>query len=169
MRNAIPLGMLLAVLLTACDRRPHGETGIAHGGGQHPPHQVFRPSEIEWQAAPPAFERGAEVAVLEGDPSAEGEVYTLRLRLPPDYVIAPHTHPLPERAVVLSGEFYLGHGETVDREEAERLEPGTYSMIPPGSVHYVLTGSEGDTILHITSIGPLEINYVDPEDDPRRR
>jgi quercetin dioxygenase-like cupin family protein len=169
MHRALTKGMLLAVVLTACNSQPQNETEVAHVGEQHPSHKIFQPADIEWQAAPPAFERGAEIAILEGDPSAEGEVYTLRLKMPPDYVIAPHTHPLPERAVVLSGDFYLGHTEEMDQESAELLEPGTYFTIPPGSVHYVLTGGEDETILHITSVGPLELNYVNPEDDPRLR
>jgi len=59
-----------------------------------------------------------------------------------------------ERAVVLSGDFYLGHGEAADREAAVRLQPGTYFNIPPGMVHYVVTGSAAETLPHITSIGP---------------
>jgi quercetin dioxygenase-like cupin family protein len=99
----------------------------------------------------------------------EGEVYTLRLKMPADYFIAPHTHPLPERAVVLSGTMYLGHDTEMNKESAERIETGTYLTIPPEMVHYVISGSKGETILHITSVGPLELNYVNEEDDPRLR
>lgn len=160
------LAFVLALIFSGC--APNQLPAVAsQRDSEH--HQVFSPDDIEWQPAPPSFEPGAEIAILEGDPSLAGELYTIRLKMPPNYMIAPHTHPLPERAVVLSGEFYLGHGEAADREAAERLQIGTYFNIPPGMVHYVMTGSAGETLLHITSIGPLELNYVNPEDDPRLR
>lgn len=56
----------------------------------------------------------------------------------------------------------------MDKESADRLEPGDYFTIPPETVHYVISDSE-ETILHITSVGPLELNYVNDEDDPRLR
>lgn len=155
-------------VLSACTGESRGEQE-AERDEEAEHHQIFSPDEIDWGPAPPAFESGAEVAILEGDPSAEGEVYTLRLRMPADYSIAPHTHPLPERATVLSGTLYLGDDENMTKESAKRIEPGTYFTIPPGSVHYVISGGEGETVLHITSVGPLELNYVNEEDDPRLR
>jgi quercetin dioxygenase-like cupin family protein len=163
----IYFGICLSTMAYACTPDSADKTQIvtAETGS----HKILPPDEIEWGPAPPAFERGAEVAILEGDPSVEGEVYTLRLRMPADYSIAPHTHPLPERAVVLSGTMYLGHDTEMNKESAERIEKGTYLTIPPEMVHYVISGSEGETILHITSVGPLELNYVNEEDDPRLR
>jgi hypothetical protein len=63
----------------------------------------------------------------------------------------------------------FGHDEEMDKETADKIEPGTYFTIPPEMVHYVISGSEGETILHITSVGPLELNYLNEEDDPRLR
>ena len=37
---------------------------------------------LKWGAAPPVFEPGAQMAVLQGDPSKAGEEFTVRLRLP---------------------------------------------------------------------------------------
>ncbi len=133
------------------------------------PIEIIRPDEIEWGDPPAAFEPGSQLAILEGDPSIEGEVYTFRLRMPPDYFVAPHYHPLPERVVVLEGAFYVGMGEDVDKENAVKLEPGSFFTIPPEVVHFVISGSEGETVLHITGMGPLILNYVNPEDDPRKR
>ena len=44
---------------------------------------------------------GAQFTVLQGDPSAPG-VYTVRLEMPPGYVIAPHTHPTDEHVTVMA-------------------------------------------------------------------
>jgi len=36
----------------------------------------------------------------------------------------------------------------------------------PETAHFAI--AEGETVIQLTSIGPWEINYVNPEDDPRR-
>jgi hypothetical protein len=40
--------------------------------------------------------------------AAVRNVFTMRLRLPDGYVIAPHTHPNVERVTVVSDTFLLG-------------------------------------------------------------
>jgi hypothetical protein len=47
------------------------------------------------------------------------------------------------------------------------LEGGTYSAMPPKMTHFAWM--EGETILQLSSIGPWEVVYVNPADDPRRR
>ena len=95
--------------------------------------EFIHPEEIEYGDPPPAFEPGAQFAVLEGDPSVEDEIYTFRLNMPPGYFLAPHTHPLPERVVVLEGTLYLGHDEEMDKENAVKLKPGAFFTIPGGN------------------------------------
>ena len=45
---------------------------------------------IKWGPAPAVFPAGAQMAVLEGDPSS-ASLFTVRLRMPDGYKIAPHT------------------------------------------------------------------------------
>jgi hypothetical protein len=129
-------------------------------------HLIYRPADIEWRPGPGSFEPGAEFAVLEGDPSQAG-VFTMQIRMPDGFVIAPHWHPGVERVTVLSGAFHLGHGETVDRTAAQRLPAGSHFSLPPEMRHFAFT--EGETVIQLSSIGPWEINYVNPADDPRQR
>ena len=77
--------------------------------------QVASGNAVKWGPAPPFFPAGAKFAVLQGDPSAAGE-YTVRLRMPAGYVIAPHWHPTDEHVTVVSGTMLLGMGDQVDRE-----------------------------------------------------
>src|SRR5215207_275587 len=70
---------------------------------------IVTPQEVRWAAAPPSVPKGAEIAVLYGDPSKEGP-FAMRLRFPANYRIAPHTHPTHEIVTVISGNFLLGHG-----------------------------------------------------------
>lgn len=139
-------------------------TGIADRGPEH--HLQYQPAEIEWQNAPASFEPGAQVAVLEGNPGEAG-VFTMRIKMPDGFTIAPHWHPNVERVTVLSGVFLLGAGETLNRETAARLEAGSYTSMPPEMRHYAM--SEGETVVQLTSVGPWEIHYINPEDDPRKR
>ncbi|MEX0885343.1 MAG: cupin domain-containing protein [Phycisphaeraceae bacterium] len=139
------------------------DTEMKLGPDEHVTHAA---EDIPWQAGPASFEEGAEMAVLEGDPAEEG-MFTMRLRVPSGFVIAPHWHPNYERVSVLSGTFHLGHGDTVDSNATERLEAGSYTVMPPGMRHFAI--AEGQTVIQITTMGPWEINYIDPADDPRQR
>lgn len=167
-RLLICFGICFSMLAIACTHEASEETqtqAVAEGTEDH---HIIYPDEIEWHPAPP-LEQGAEIAILEGDPLAEGELYTLQLKLPADFSIAPHTHPVPERVLLLSGSLYLGHDTEMNKESAERVTEGSYFTVPPEMIHYVISGNEGETILHITSVGPFEMNYVNEEDDPRLR
>jgi hypothetical protein len=126
----------------------------------------FRPEDIPWQPGPASFEPGAEYAVLEGDPSAPG-VFTMQIRMPDGFQIKPHWHPNVERITVLQGVFRLGHGSEMDPEAAGPLPAGSYTSMPKRMIHHVFI--EGETIVQLSSIGPWEIHYVRPEDDPRKR
>ncbi len=138
--------------------------GIVDEGPEH--HLLYRPGEIQWQDAPASLEPGAQIAVLEGNPGEPG-VFTMRIRMPDGYFIAPHWHPNVERVTVISGTFLLGSGEVLNRQATERLAPGSYTSLPPGTRHYAI--AEGETVIQLTSVGPWVLNYVNPADDPRRR
>ncbi|MEX0661520.1 MAG: cupin domain-containing protein [Balneolaceae bacterium] len=134
-------------------------------GSDH--HLLFKSGEIEWQDAPPSLERGARVAVLEGNPSEEG-VFTMRIKMPDGFYISSHTHPNVERVTVISGNFLLGSGREIDENGTEKLTPGSYTSMPPGMIHFAI--AEGETVIQLTSVGPWVINYENPEeDDPRVR
>lgn len=149
------------------ERPSESETRSMRDLDEGPPeHVTHRPSEVEWRDGPDSFEPGAQFAILEGDPGASG-VFTLQLKLPDGFVINPHWHPNVERVTVLAGTFHLGSGEEVDKEAAEALPAGTYTAMPPKMVHHAI--AEGRTILQLTTVGPWEIQYVDPQDDPRKR
>ena len=129
-------------------------------------HLTFLPADIQWKDGPPTFEKGSQFAVLEGDPSKPG-VFTMRFRFPDGFRIAPHWHPNVERITVLSGSFHLGSGEKFDEKAMTALEAGAYTAMPREMRHYAL--AKGETIVQLTSVGPWEIVYVNPKDDPRKR
>jgi len=127
-------------------------------------HTIVRSEEIKWGAAPAALPAGAESVVLYGDPSKEG-LFALRLKLPKGYHIPPHTHPQPEIVTVISGAARLGMGETADEEKTEALNNGSFISMSPGTAHYVFVDEE--TVVQLNSVGPWEVKYINPKDDPR--
>ncbi|HSE84313.1 MAG TPA: cupin domain-containing protein [Thermodesulfobacteriota bacterium] len=131
-------------------------------GPEH--HLLYQPGEIDWKEGPASLEPGAQIAVLEGSPGEPG-VFTMRIKMPDGFTISPHWHPKTERVTVISGIFHLGSGEELDRDSTKSLKPGSYTSMPPGMRHFAI--AEGETVIQLTSTGPWEINYVNPEDDPR--
>lgn len=129
-------------------------------------HVVVPEGELDYSAGPPSLPEGAEFAVLWGDPGAAAP-FALRLKFPDGYLIPPHSHPRNEVVTVISGTFELGDGEDADREAAEALPAGSFFAFPPGMVHYAY--ADGETVVQLNSIGPWDIHYVDPADDPRQQ
>lgn len=126
--------------------------------------RLYPVASIEWKPGPAAIPAGAKMAVLEGDPSKEGP-FVVRFQFPDGYHIPPHTHPKTERVTVISGNLLLATGETLDRSSAKKLPTGSFGYWPAGMKH--AAWSEGETIIQLHGIGPWEINYVNPADDPR--
>jgi quercetin dioxygenase-like cupin family protein len=132
---------------------------------QRPVHTIVEADKIAWAEGPASLQRGAEFAVLYGDPSKEG-VFVMRLKLPAGFRIAPHTHPQPEILTVVSGNFHIGMGVVADETKSRRLGPGSFFAFDPGLAHYAHV--EEDTVVQLSSTGPWTINYINPADDPRR-
>jgi quercetin dioxygenase-like cupin family protein len=121
-------------------------------------------SDLKWGPAPPSLPPGAELAVLSGDPSKEG-MFTMRVRFPAGFTVQPHHHPADELVTVIEGDFALGMGDTFDKSKMTQLKQGGYAVAAKTMNHYV-TSASGGTV-QITSMGPFQIIYANPKDDPR--
>lgn len=115
----------------------------------------------------PAFPKGAQTVVLHGDPAKPG-LFILRAKFPPHYVVPPHIHPVFESVTVLSGTMGSGMGEKVEKSKGKLLEAGSLLLLPANHPHYVWAGDE-EVIIQVTAIGPFDLIYVNPEDDPRKK
>jgi quercetin dioxygenase-like cupin family protein len=123
----------------------------------------LQPAEMKWGPAPPVLPPGAQIAVLSGDPGGKGLV-TLRLKLPPGYVIPPHWHPTDEHVTVISGTLALGMGDKLDRSSSKTLTAGGYGVAPANMHHFAWT--KAGAIVQVHLMGPFAITYVNPADDP---
>jgi len=122
------------------------------------------PQSVKWSPAPAVFEPGAQIAVMQGDPSKAGEEFTVRLRFPNGYKVKPHTHPTTEHVTVLAGTFLVGMGSTFDRTKMVALEPGGFVSAPAEHAHYA--AARGETVVQIHAIGPFALTYSNPSDAP---
>ena len=122
--------------------------------------------DYKWGPAPAVFPAGAQLAVLAGDPGKAGE-YTVRLRMPSGYRIAPHTHPTDENVTVIQGTFEVGLGERFNASAVKPLTSGGFIVAPANMAHYAQ--SRGQTIVQVHGIGPFTLTYVNSADDPRTR
>src|ERR1700736_4361836 len=71
------------------------------------------PDALVWKDNP-ALPKGAQVAILVGDPTKAGEVIVQRVKLPANYQVPPHTHPYAETVTLPSGNVGFGMGEKFD-------------------------------------------------------
>ena len=141
--------------------------GLAVGGPvlkAQKAHVLATLGEAKWGPAPPLVPPGAQIAVLTGDPSKPAP-YTVRFKFPANYAIPAHSHPMDENVAIVSGEFFMGMGDKLDKTHATALPVGGYAMMPANMNHYAFT--KGEVTLLLYGIGPVDFKYVNPADDPR--
>jgi quercetin dioxygenase-like cupin family protein len=125
----------------------------------HPKHS------LKWGPAPAVFPKGAQMAVVSGDPS-KAAPFRVELVFPDGYKISPHFHPTAESVTVKKGTFLVGMGDSLDLSKAKTMKPGAKGTIPAGHHHYA--AAKGRTVVLVSSTGPFALTYVNPADDPQK-
>ena len=162
-------GLAAAVLIAAASGSALSAQDAAKKQPPPPPpapHVVVTPDKIQWGPAPGSLPPGAQAAVLDGDPGKAG-LFVLRLKLPDGFRIPPHWHPTDEHLVIVAGTLMAGLGDKADDASMHALATGSYAKMPRKTNHYVR--AKGETIVQITSTGPFQVTYVNPQDDPRKK
>lgn len=114
-------------------------------------------SSLTWSDfAPPGFDPGIKLAVLEGDPGAIGH-YVFRLQLPAGYRFPVHWHPSIENLTVVSGPFQLGMGNTADWNALKTYGPGDFLYIPPKHAHFGGSAASGPSVIQLHGEGPFQV------------
>lgn len=127
---------------------------------------AFAPDSIPWGPAPPVVRPGAQFAVLEGDPTASTGDFTIRLKMPDGFRIAPHWHPQRENVTIISGTFRVGMGDEFDAKKMKAFTAGSFAFLDPDMHHYAMAC--GETIVQVHGQSPLQFNYINPDDDPSK-
>ena len=172
-RLSIAAALLAAASVAGCSdadgstitaKTPQSAVTANRMGDAH--QNVDRDSQLQWGPAPPIFPAGAQFAVVQGDPSVSGAIFTVRLRFPNGYVLPPHWHPTDEHVTVLHGTFLVGMGENFTRQGLVTLREDGFITAPAHMAHFATT--RGVTEVQVHAIGPFQLTYVHPEDDPTK-
>jgi len=147
--SSLALGLTVAVLFAA---QPA------------PAQNAFTPDQVKYGPAPAFLPPGARLAVLEGDLMAPSGDFTIRLKMPDGYKVAPHTHPNRENVTVLSGTLKVGMGDQFDASKMMGFGAGSFAYLDPSMHHYAM--ASGETVIQIHGMSPVKFNYIDPADDP---
>jgi quercetin dioxygenase-like cupin family protein len=163
----LSLASLVLVSLSLAQVNRAGQSAESSSADSHRPHSMVSPTDIQWTPAPPKLPPGAQFAVLEGDRTKPGVSYTFRAKLPDGYSVPAHWHSMDENITVIQGKMRLGMGEKFDPAKLRDLPAGSYALLPKGQPHFNLY--EGETIIQLHGIGPYDIHYVNPADDPSKK
>jgi hypothetical protein len=139
---------------------------IAHGlHAQAKPEAIaMTPPEMNWGAQGGLAMAGMEQVNLVGDPSKPGP-YTLRLKFPAGYKLAPHSHPDSREVTILSGTWYTGYGEKFDGAALNALPAGSFYTEPANLAHFVEVREP--VMIQVSGTGPSERVFVKPAHNPR--
>jgi hypothetical protein len=132
-----------------------------------PEKNAFTPESIQWGPAPPFVAAGAQLAVVEGNPMASTGDYTVRLKMPDGYRIAPHWHPKRENVTVIAGTLKVGMGDHFEEGGMMSFPAGSFAYLDPDMHHYVM--ASGDVVVQIHGMAPVQFNYINPNDDPSQK
>lgn len=96
--------------------------------------------------------KGAQVAVLSGD-ATKPEPFVARIKMPANYHLPIHSHPINEYDTVISGKMYVSFNHVT-----KVLHPGDFAMLPANVKHSSWTTTD-ETILQISGVGPWGMIY----------
>lgn len=162
-RNLCLIVALLAA--TWCLKQPSSLGVLAAAASTT--NNAFTPDAMQYGPAPSFIPPGAQLAVLEGDPLASSGDYTVRLKMPDGYRISPHWHPRRENVTVISGSFKVGMGDHFDESSMMSFPAGSFAYLDPDMHHYAM--ANGEVVVQIHGMSPVQFNYINPDDDPSRK
>jgi hypothetical protein len=157
-------GLALDDAKTAAATKPAAKKATSKKAAKAPDHVAMSPADMKWGDGPPSLTAGAKLAVLEGDPG-KAQAFTIRLRVPDGYKVAPHWHPTTEHVTVISGTFHIAMGDKFDDTQGSALPAGSFAYMAPKMHHYAWFTGESEIQIH--GMGPFALNYVNPADDPQ--
>lgn len=132
-----------------------GLTGAGFAASTSP--TIVKPNQVHWVAGTGPL-KGAQVAMLVGDPSKSGP-YVFRLKLPANTKFMSHYHGDTEMVTVISGTFYAGIGDKFDASKLMALPAGTFVSVPAKVHHYAMTKTV--TVIQLEGYGPFSMTAVE--------
>jgi uncharacterized RmlC-like cupin family protein len=163
----VSLVLLCGFVVAQDNMKPASPHAGAKAAAKSAPKNAFTPDQIQYGPAPAFLAPGAALAVLEGNPMGATGDYTVRLKMPDGYKIAPHWHPKRENVTVISGTLKVGMGDKFDESKMMSFPATSFAYLDPSMHHYAM--GSGETVVQIHGMSPLKFNYIDPNDDPNKK
>jgi len=138
----------IAILAVGAESQDKKESDAAH--------KVVHFGDLKWTP----IIKGCDIAVVEGNPDAEGQPFVIRFRCVDGAKVPAHWHPTDEYLTVLKGAFLVGTGETYDESKLQTMNVGNFILMPKEMRHFAM--NKGGTIVQIHGTGPFKVNWVNP-------
>jgi quercetin dioxygenase-like cupin family protein len=122
------------------------------------PHKIVHFGDLKWTP----LIKGCDLALVDGDPNAEGVPFVVRIRFTDGSKIPAHWHPTDENVTVLKGALLVGMGDAFDEAKLQTMNVGNFVSIPKEMHHYAM--GKGETIVQVHGAGPFKVNWVNPAD-----
>jgi quercetin dioxygenase-like cupin family protein len=156
------------IVRIAIQSDPDGQSLPASTGEEVVKHTLgviaVTPSEMKWTPQGALALPGMEQVNLVGDPAKPGP-YTIRLKFPAGYKVAPHTHPDSREITILSGTWYTGYGEKSDPTALKALPAGSFYTEPANVPHFVEVREP--VVVQVSGTGPSGRKFINPTDNPK--
>jgi len=142
----IALGVLAAAMNSQDKKESAAAVKILHYG------------DLKWTP----IIKGCDIAVVEGNPDAEGQPFVIRFRCADGAKVAAHWHPTDENLTVLKGAFLVGMGDSFDESKLQTLNVGNFILMPKEMHHFA--SNKGETIVQVHGTGPFKVNWLNPSE-----
>ncbi len=106
--------------------------------------------------------KGCDIAVVEGNPDAEGQPFVIRFRCADGAKVPAHWHPTDENLTVLKGAFLVGMGDSFDESKLQTMNVGNFILMPKEMHHFA--SNKGETVVQIHGTGPFKVNWLNPSE-----
>jgi quercetin dioxygenase-like cupin family protein len=140
---------------------PQAEADPRKEGGAKAEAKAMTPAEMNWGAQGGLAMPGMEQVNLVGNPTESGP-YTVRLKFPAGYKLAPHVHPDSREVTILSGTWYTGYGEKFDETALKALPAGSLYTEPANVSHFVEVREP--VVIQVSGMGPSGRKFVNQDD-----
>lgn len=128
------------------------------------PVMALTSEEMKWGPQGSLALPGMEQATLVGNPAMAGP-YTIRLKFPAGFKLAPHAHTDSREVTILSGTWYTGYGERYDAAALKALPAGSFYTEPANVPHFVEV--RGPVVIQVSGMGPSGRKFVNPADNQK--
>jgi quercetin dioxygenase-like cupin family protein len=142
----IALGVLAAAMSSQDKKESAAAVKILHYG------------DLKWTP----IIKGCDIAVVEGNPDAEGQPFVIRFRCADGAKVPAHWHPTDESLTVLKGAFLVGMGDSFDESKLQTMNVGNFILMPKEMHHFA--SNKGETIVQIHGTGPFKVNWLNPSE-----